>query len=267
MKKALLLAAICAVALSCKKESINEPSDTRSVTFNVYGMTVSQESINAPRRLTTEDKPMTNLIIFEGTTELYNGNSMTPTIQLRIGLHTLTFIATYQSNPTFVNGIWQADKIQDTFGYTYQINTDDIEGVQNIELTRVNYECAWKSLDVISATGYKATLTFGNYRSTLLAGLVGGTAETKVFEKVALTQGKTLSLTASSYCAAFGVEETITTTLTIFDASDNIVASFSKDVPVLSDRRTVISGKMLGSESPMNVSVNYNWKEQVDVAL
>lgn len=274
MKHSLFIVAIAAATLTACEKSSNDliqptqqdtiPAEYVTIPVNAYGLQLTQGEFAPIRKA---DKEPTNLCIFENETLVYQGTSFSPTITIKRGVHSLTFIATYQTNPTFVDGIWQADKISDTYGSTHEFNTDTVRYALNILLSRVNYECAWKSIDNIPTTGLKATITFSNYRSTLLAGLAGGVIEEKVFSNVSLTQGKTLSLSASSYCAAYGVDETITTTLTIYDASSNIVASFSKDVPVLSNRRTVISGKVFGDEAPMQVSVRQDWEEQHDVAL
>lgn len=266
MKKLLLsMCIICTMLFGCK--SSDQQTESVVVQFNVYGLEVTQSGIGPNLAPMDEQKAPTHLTIFEGTSEqpLYIGTSFTPEVKLSRGQHTLTFIATYQDHPAYTNGVWTADKQADTFGAVLSINTETIASEVDVELTRANYALCWNPTNTVNEDGLTATITVEPFRSTLTAGLTGGTTYTKTFDNIALKKGN-ISLTLNGYCGQFGVEEAVTTTLTIYQGNTQL-ASATIDAPVLSNRQTTITGNILNSTKTNKVTINYEWLQEKTVTL
>lgn len=268
MKKILFIAAALLAMVGCKSKDEVQLPDI-DVAFKVVGLYVSQEPIDGPNKAAMSDKAPTHLTIFEGTDKdpIYSGESFEPTVKLTRGEHTLTFVATYQSNPTYSNGVWSADKCEDTYGAVVNIDTKNVDETVYVELMRVNYGLTWSLSNKVNNDLCTAKLEIKTFRNTLVAGLAGGTEVVKVFDNIALKANENISVTANAYCATYGTEESIETTLTITNEKGKVLATHTMTVPVLSNRKTVISGDILNVTAPNKVTVQYSWLDDYEVPL
>lgn len=275
MKKVLLIL-LAAVALVGCNGGKDEPMATRRVVMRVQGLEVLTQPMAAPLRkadATPTDAGLTDLWLFEGTELLAHQTSAdadfgSPELELTYGQHSITIIGSSTTDQSFTNGVWAGKDPKDCFGAVHNVNVTSTTGEQAVVLTRCYYALQWQSEDKVPANAATVEVTVGNYRKTLLGGLAGGEVVAKnINASVASYIGKTVTVSAYGFAAAYGTEETIHTTYTIKDASKNVIHKHEKDVPVLSGRATIIKGSMFGTPASAAVMVDNKALTNYEVSL
>jgi len=258
----------------------NEPVDeVVNVPFHVTNLSVLVDTTPgvrdglAPMRVESLSDDITELWVLEGTTTLAHQTSVdanfgSPVIQLTGGQHSLTFIGSKKDGQSVSNGVWSANSASETYGYVYALNVVSGMDVQDVTLGRVNYQVVWSSTDVVPTAASTVEITISNHRSSLLAGLSGGSvnSEYKFVADISGKVGVTTYISVSGFCGVLATEEDVTSTFTVKDSGGNVLHQHSKTVPVLSNRKTVITGALFGS-TKSSVSVSKEWLDDEEVAL
>lgn len=273
MKKVLLLFSVL-LAISCSNKE--DVSGVQEVHFNIYGLTyqvVDSDQDKVQRKSTPTEEGLTDIWVIEGTNTLLHKKSSdsdfdSPTIILTTGQHTLTFIGSNKSGQQVVNGVWSANKIGDTYGCVHQVNVQSGMAIQNVTLGRVNYVIQWSSTDVVPDNAVTIELSVDVYRNTLLSGLAGGAVNPSYSFSASSASviGSTLTMSSNAFCTTFATQENVSTTLKVKDSGGNVLYSHTKEVPVLSNRKTIISGELFGG-TKSSVSVENDWLDDYEVAL
>lgn len=289
-KLLLACATLMAAFSSCSSTpSGDEPSDSVRVTFNigllsVYTDTLSTERDedhsftvlphhNPPADITLSQANMTDLWVFEGNTLLAHqraGQSGfgSPSVELSHGSHSLTFIASPQPDQTFVDGIWSAPKANDCFGAVVPIEVSTATTSSTIILCRCTYGLRWQSTDIVPPGVAKLRLKVAPMRESMTDGLraVGVYARTYTYD-VSAYVGRTISVTVFGLPEYYGVEDHITTTIEFLSATDAVLYSHSKYAPVLTNRRTIITGALFNGSASSSIRVNSEWLPDYEEAL
>jgi len=256
------------------KEVIKE-----NVRFMVGGLEVkatSMDGVNIPMRRVSEPKDIgvTEIWVIEDGEVLAHQVSTdedfgSPELILSLGKHTLTFIGSGKTGQKFVDGIWSADKISDTYGKVYELDVQQGIGVQQLVLVHANYAIWWYSDDFIVGTAKYFDIIIKGHHYTLTEGLNGGSATQEYKFSGSFTDdmvGHRLNITVSGFCAEYGVEETVECKLFIKNKNGNELYKYEVDVPVVSHRRSVITGRMFGSTGT-GIIVDENWPDDYEIEL
>lgn len=273
MKKIFHAMFIVLALVGCKSKDEVQPE--KKVTFHIEQLSVSQAALAPARKAdaTPTDAGLTDLWLFEGSTLLAHQQSTdadfgSPELELTFGQHTITIIGSGTTNQTFTNGVWSGNDPKDCFGCVHNVNVTSTTGEQAVVLTRCYYGLQWASEDKVPANAKTIEVTVGNYRKTLMAGLNGGETSNKTINaSVTSYIGKTLTVSAYGFNAAYGTEEQVHTTYTIKDADGNVIVYHEKDVPVLSGRATIIKGNMFGGAASASVMVDNTALTNYEVSL
>lgn len=103
---------------------------------------------------------------------------------------------------------------------------------------------------------------------SIFAGMNGGTTAAEDWEyDLTGRDGAPISVAVYGFPAAKGTENDITTTLQFLDAADEVLFQYTRTVPVLSNRRTVISGEMFYGTAGAALRVNTDWSDDYATAL
>lgn len=273
MKKVIYAMCIALALIGCEKK--DDVQSSKRVTFRVDQLTVGHSNLAPARKAdaTPTDAGLTDLWLFEGSELLAHQTSAdadfgSPELELTFGQHNITVIGSSTANQAFTDGVWAGKDPKDCFGAVHNVNVTSTTGEQAVVLTRCYYGLQWMSEDVVPANAAKVEVTISNYRKTLLAGLAGGASDTRTISaSVASYIGKTVTVSAYGFAAAYGTEEQIHTTYTIKDAGGNVIVYHEKDVPVLSGRATIIKGNMFGSAASASVMVDNTALTNYEVSL
>jgi len=260
MKKFIPLMLILAL-ISCKNN--DEPVATNSVNFKVTSLQVGM-SANTPSRKASSDMSLTksgltNLWVFEGNKLLCHqvstdANFGLPAVDLTTGQHTLTFVASSQNNQQFVNGVWSAKSASETYGKVFTVNVQMNMSTQSVILNRANYVLKWESLDNPTSSVDSIEVSITGMRKTLLGGLAGGTVNNS-YKVKGKPQSKGVQASSTGFCRIIDTDEIVTTTFTAYSSTGDTLYRHTVDVPILSNRTTIIKGNLFSSEATF-VQVN-----------
>lgn len=269
---------IVLLSFSCRHE--NDPSNSQKVMFAVDILDVEREDMSpermpssSPSDITLEQANMTDLWLIEDGVLLAHQVSTDPTfgspqVELSYGTHTLTFIASPQSGQQVVDGIWSADKANDAFGCVVHVDVTGTTPAQAVILNRCSYGLRWQSTDLVPAEVKKLRLTITPHRTAMADGLAacGDHTETWNYD-VSSRAGTTISVTVYGLPAQYGIEDNITTTIEWLSATDVVLFTHTRTVPVLSNRRTIISGALFNGSAHAAVRVSSQWLEDYETNL
>lgn len=216
---------------------------------------------------------MTDLWLFEGTTLLCHQTSGSaefgsPQVELSYGHHTITFIASPQPDQTFTSGTWHAGKAADTFGYVADIDVTTSASTEQIILNRLTYGLKWQSTDLVPSGTKTLRLSVSPMRESLQSNLVAVDGYERIYTyDVSSYIGRTISVAVYGLPAEFGEEDNITTTISFLDATGSVLFSHTTTVPVLSNRRTIITGALFNSSASTPIRINSQWLEDYETSL
>ena len=112
-------------------------------------------------------------------------------------------------------------------------------------------------------------LTIGNIcRSVNVQTLGGAEPQSNLVlnVSVAAAQGKKYSNFVTGFCPTLDTEASTSVQID-FLAGSNVVSSHTVDVPIITNRKTIISGTFFGANAKGAVSVNTTWldDEEIDI--
>ena len=189
----------------------------------------------------------------------------TVTLDLDFGLHNLSFIAT--SGDATVTGTTMSGKIGNCFGKLLPLNVDENTGTQNLVLPRITYAIYVSTKDYIPSNVTNMRLTIGNIcRSVNVTTLNGAEPQNDLVlnVSVAAAQGKKYSNFVTGFCPTLDTEANTSVQID-FLAGSNVVSSHTVNVPIITNRKTIISGTFFGANAKGNVSVNTTWLDDEEV--
>jgi len=274
-----LLAAMCAaIMLSCQKADLSElvgqsnaevTKNVKDVQFVLKGLEVDYVS-----RATLSSESLTDLWVYEGTTLLKHQVSTdadfgAPTVSLAIGAHDLTFVASKAEGQTFTEGLWKSTRVNDTYGCVLSYTASKSSTSKQVELKRVNAKVMWTIEDQIPQSASTMSFSLGTCfgLSAALAGVDSGKYSRDGVDITSKRGAIGTSFSAMVLPATYGEESDCETVITIKDADDKALCSYSKSVKVLNNRATNIHGTFFSSGGGMSVSLANEWAEVKDVDL
>lgn len=275
MKKALIFSALLALILTgCKSD---EPQAKHQVTFNVQGMTVSTEPMDAPavRRvapLTDDDgAQMTELFIYDGSVEIAHQTNDdasfgTVTVMLTTGEHHLHFIATRSTELIYNEGILNCTSLRPTFGKHFDLNVTGSSD-QNLNLDRLTGQVVITIEDEIPSGASQLRIQFGDYYkglnpTTFAATRSGDFDQTVNISSFVGVSNK--SWTLNILVPEYGVEHETTYTITATNGSGGVIGQCTGTMPCNSNTKTLLHGNLFtGTRSMVSIVTSWNADEDV----
>ena len=275
MKKISFLLALAAVFIvSCNNNPEPTTAQTKQVTFTVDAFHVSTASL-APRRAPILDDAdgtaLTDLYVFDGTTQLAHQTSDddafgTLTLTMTYGSHNLSFIATRSTGMSYADGILAVTSLRPTFGELQAVTISDVSDAFDITLDRVTGQLVVTIEDAIPADADHLTFSIDNRYTSLdvqtFNGVNGAPVEQSVNIASAVGEaGKTY--TFNMLAAVYQEQYTTDVTLAAYRSDNSLIAQHViHDVPVVSNTKTLLSGKMF-SGAQFTITANHSWNESL----
>ena len=275
MKKVLFFSALAALLIGCKGK--NEPTQanlqTNQVTFNVQGMTATTEPMDAPRKapasLIDDSDELTDLYLFDGTTQLVHQTSDqaefgTITVLLTTGNHTLHFVATRSTGLSYENGILACTSLKNTFGKTVQLNVAG-GGDQNVTLDRLSGKLIITINDAIPSGASNLRIQLAcRYTSLNVTSLYGVSPSS--FDQNVNISGKvgtsgyqiTLYMLAMDECG-YDTDFTLTAT----NSSSQVIGQATGTVTIAPNTKTLLSGNLFTGTRSF-ISLNSAWNADIE---
>ena len=275
-----LLLCIAILSFSCRHANdTTQPIDTttQTVTFLVDVPNITFDSGDAAASacgicaasgegdLSLSQANMTDLWVLEDGVLLAHQTSTdpafgSPSVELPYGEHTITFVSSPQPDQTFVDGVWSAPKAADTFGYIADIFVSSSSSTEPIVLYRLTYGLKWQSTDLVPSGTKTLRLSVSPMRESLTDGLHATNPYTRTYTyDVSAYIGRTISVTVYGLPAEYMVEDNITTTIDFLDAAGSVLFTHTATAPVLSNRRTILSGRMFSNSASTAIRLNSEW--------
>lgn len=273
MRKFMILAAMVVACVGCKtRYDVSE-----RVRFEVDLLAVERESMSPSRAVaddvTLQQASMTDLWVFEGTELLAHQQSSqpgfgSPEVELTYGDHDLTFVASNQSGQTFSAGTWHADKANDCYGTVHHLSVGGGTPTQSVVLGRCSYGLKWQSTDMLPAAVRKLRLRVSPMSESLTQGLQATNGyEREWTYDVSSRVGTVISVTVYGLPEQYNTECNISTTIEWLGTNDAVLYTHTKQVPVKSNRMTIISGAMFTTAADASVRINSDWEEPYEENL
>ena len=271
MKKTLLFAAVCAALLSCSSK--DDPKETYDVKFSVSDFTFTTSPMSAPRKvvssLSDEDGAMTDLYLFDGSTQLSHQTSDqsdfgTITVMLTAGNHTLHFVATRSTGLSYDGGILSATSLRNTFGKTITINVSGSSD-ETVEMNRLSGKLVITINDAIPAGAANLRIQVGNMYKNLNVQTLYGVSPS-AFDQTVNISGK-VGMTGQTWNlpilapAAEGYETTFTLTAT--NGSGAVIGQATGTVTLAPNTKTLLSGNLFTGTRSF-VSLNTAWNADIN---
>lgn len=289
MKNSILFAGMILLAASCSSESdvtVSAPESGKAmVNVRVDNFTIEQEefaSVRGATRATSALAEYTNvkaitLAFYAGTEEVYKatqlradattfttfGEFSTP---LSIGSYTMVVLG-YGSDSEITltsptAAAYTSDKGRETFVATQTVNVTSTADLNlTAELSRVVTRLRVRSTDDMPTNVAKVTIqvSAGGISFNPTTGLA--TVNTGLTNEIAATSGFGRTASFNTYFFLASDEQTVNVTITVFDASDNVL--FSKaltSVPMKRNRCTEVTGKLFSSSATASAfTVTTDW--------
>ena len=275
MKKQLFFAVLCSLMLiSCSQ---NEPKQAKQVSFNVSSFSITQQSMNAPRRAPILDDQdgtaLTDLYVFDGTTMLVHQTSDLEafgcvTLTLEYGSHDLSFIATRSIGQSYSAGVLSVTGVRPTFGKLQSITISDATDAFDIVLNRVTGQLIINIEDAIPADADYIKFQIAQKYDNLLVASLNGTGVYTFEQTASLTSSVGItgkSFTINMISPAYQTQYTTDVTLSVYRSNDSVIAQhIIHDVPICSNTKTILSGEMFGGSS-FTITANHSWEDHINV--
>ena len=275
MKKQLFFAALCSIMLiSCSQ---NEPKQAKQVSFNVSSFSITQQSMNAPRRAPILDDQdgtaLTDLYVFDGTTMLVHQTSDLEafgcvTLTLEYGSHDLSFIATRSIGQSYSAGVLSVTGVRPTFGKLQSITISDATDAFDIVLNRVTGQLIINIEDAIPADADYIKFQIAQKYDNLLVASLNGTGVYTFEQTASLTSSVGItgkSFTINMLSPTYQTQYTTDVTLSVYRSDDSVIAQhIIHNVPVCSNTKTILSGEMFGGSS-FTITANHSWEDHINV--
>lgn len=273
MKKLLFLAAICSVLMACSSSSNEEPVAKEKVTFTVSNFTSTTQPMSAPRKavssLSDEDGDMTDLYLFDGSTQLAHQvstdeNFGTITVMLTAGSHTLHFVATRSTGLAYEGGVLSATSLRSTFGKTITINVSGSSD-ETVDMNRLSGKLVITINDAIPAGAANLRIQVGNIYKNLDVQTLYGVSPAAFDQTVSLSSK--VGLTSQTWTLttlapdADGYETTFTLTAT--NGSGVVIGQATGTVTLAPNTKTLLSGNLFTGTRSF-VSLNTAWNADIN---
>ena len=266
MKKFLSICALAALLIGCKG---NDEPNQQQVVFRVTNFTSTTEPMDAPRRapqsLIDDGDALTDLYLFDGTTQLIHQTSDqedfgTITVLLTTGNHTLHFVATRSTGLSYDGGILACTSLKNTFGKTMQLNVAG-GGDQNVTLDRLSGKLIITINDAIPSGASNLRIQLGDrYTSLDIASLYG--TSPAAFDQNLNISGKvgTSGYSITLYMLAPDADGYETTfTLTATNTSSEVIGQATGTITIAPNTKTLLSGNLFtGTRSFISLSTGWN---------
>ena len=273
MKKLLFLAAICSVLMACSSSSKEEPVAKEKVTFTVSNFTSTTQPMSAPRKavssLSDEDGAMTDLYLFDGSTQIAHQvstdeNFGTITVMLTAGSHTLHFVATRSTGFAYEGGVLTATSLRNTFGKTITINVSGSSD-ETVEMNRLSGKLVITINDAIPAGAANLRIQVGNIYKNLDIQTLYGVSPAAFDQTVSLSNK--VGLTSQTWTLTTlapdedGYETTFTLTAT--NGSGAVIGQATGTVTLAPNTKTLLSGNLFTGTRSF-VSLNTAWNADIN---
>lgn len=273
MKKSIILLPLLALLISCSSKK-DEPKETYDVKFSVSGFTFTTSPMSAPRKavssLSDEDGDMTDLYLFDGSTQLAHQvstdeNFGTITVMLTAGSHTLHFVATRSTGLAYEGGVLSATSLRSTFGKTITINVSGSSD-ETVEMNRLSGKLVITINDAIPAGATNLRIQVGNIYKSLDVQTLYGVSPVAFDQTVSLSSK--VGLTSQTWTLttlapdADGYETTFTLTAT--NGSGAVIGQATGTVTLAPNTKTLLSGNLFTGTRSF-VSLNTAWNADINV--
>lgn len=271
MKKVLFFSALAALILTgCKGK--DEPSQ-QQVVFRVTNFTATTEPMDgrakAPQSLIDDGDALTDLYLFDGTTQLVHQTNDqaefgTITVLLTTGNHTLHFVATRSTGLSYEGGILACTSLRNTFGKTLQLNVAG-GGDQNVTLDRLSGKLIITINDAIPTGASSLRIQVGDrYTSLDVATLYG--VSPAAFDQNVNISGKVGNTghQVSLYMLApdeDGYETDFTLTAT--NTSSEVIGQATGTITIAPNTKTLLSGNLFTGTRSF-VVLNLAWNADIE---
>ena len=275
MKKFLFFSALFALMLvGCKnQDEPQQKAETHQVKFTIPGLTVSTEPMDAPRKapasLIDDSDELTDLYLFDGTTQLVHQTSDqaefgTITVLLTTGNHTLHFVATRSTGISYENGILACTSLKNTFGKTVQLNVAG-GGDQNVTLDRLSGKLIITINDAIPSGASNLRIQLAcRYTSLNVTSLYGVSPSS--FDQNVNISGKvgtsgyqiTLYMLAMDECG-YDTDFTLTAT----NSSSQVIGQATGTVTIAPNTKTLLIGNLFTGTRSF-ISLNSAWNADIE---
>lgn len=264
-----LFVAICCL-VSCNH---NTPEQTKQIKFSIeaFEQTTTPMGI-APKAKAvilddTDGKPLTDLYIFDGTTQLAHQTSDqddfgTITLSLTHGAHNLSFVCTRSTGLTYDQGTLSATSVKPTFGTLYPLTVDASTSAQTVTLQRISGQLNITIQDAFPANATDIEFIINpRYSdldiSTLCA--INGTSQTQSTSCTSM-QGQTNKTFSFTHLApSLDQEYTAQVTINTYANSTLLHSVVINDVRLAANTKTVLTGNAFRSPSA-TVNADHSWK-------
>ena len=270
MKKFLSICALAALLIGCKG---NDEPNQQQVVFRVTNFTSTTEPMDAPRRapqsLIDDGDALTDLYLFDGTTQLIHQTSDqedfgTITVLLTTGNHTLHFVATRSTGLSYEGGILACTSLKNTFGKTVQLNVAG-GGDQNVTLDRITGKLVITINDEIPTGASNLRIQIGDRYTSLDVATLYGVNASAFDQSVSLTSkvGQTgYQITLFMLSPDVDGYET-TFTLTATNTSSQIIGQATGTITIAPNTKTLLSGNLFTGTSSF-ISLNSAWNADIE---
>ena len=275
MKKILFYCAALALLSSCNSKPEDPTTATRDVTFKIDAFHV-QTAAMAPRKAPilddTDGQALTDLFIFDGTTQLAHQTSDLETfgevtLTMTYGTHNLSFVATRSTSINFDEGVLAMTSIRPTFGKLQTITVSDATDAFDITIQRITGQLIITIEDAIPADADHITFNIAEKYDDLNVTTFAG-VDAYAFEQTAsLTSsvgqsGKTYTLNMLS--PTYGDQYTTDVTLSVYRSDNTLVAQhLIQNVPIATNTKTLLTGKMFSGQA-FTVTADVTWEDPIN---
>lgn len=289
MKNSILMAGIILFAASCSSESdvtVSKTEDGRAtVNVHVNSFTSEQEEFASTRGMTraTDVNDVTSvkfitLAFYSGGEEVYKQTQFRTdastyetfgvfSTSLSVGSYTMVVIGyggTTEITLTSPTSAAYPSKALDTFVHTETVNVNTTSNLDlSATLNRIVTRLKLQTTDNMPTNVAKVRVDIG-------AGGIGfnpttgfATVNNGFTNEIVPSSGYGSTTSFSSYLFLATDEQTMNVSITVLDASDNVL--FSKNVtnvPMKRNRTTTLRGKLFGADATTAFSVEADWLEE-----
>ena len=270
MKKSIffVIAALCLVG--CKSTQ-DEPQAAQQVTFTVTNFSATTESLTAqaPSSLIDGEEALTDLYLFDGSTQLAHQTSGqqdfgTISVMLSLGDHNLHFIATRSTGLGVSNGVLTCSSLRNTFGKTVALNVSG-SSEENITLDRLTGKLIITIDDAIPTGAANLHIAIGNrYTSLDVQTLYGVSPEASAFDIDLTSKVGNTGYSISLWMLAPDADGYETTyTLTATNGSQQVIGSATGTMTIAPNTKTLLHGSLFTGTRSF-VSLNTSWNADIE---
>lgn len=275
MKHILLpIVALALMLISCNSDT---PKPTKQVTFKLQGF----EQTNSPLHIApkanatilddTDGKPLTDIYIFDGTTQLaHKTNDQedfgTITLSLTHGNHDLSFIATRSTGLTYDQGILTATSVKPTFGALLSLNIDANTQAQAVTLNRISGQLTITIQDAFPSNANEIEFVINpRYQAINISNLCAVDGQS-VTQRVSCADkaGKTEQSYTFTHLAPSTTDEYLAAvTINVYDTNGTLIHAVNiSDVRLAANTKTILSGKVFTAPNA-TLNADHSWNTDI----